>query len=266
MSDQIKKDDAGAVDAQAPKDEELFTPQGGGGGTGSGPLARPADGPDGKAIPLPQVGPEDRVPEGGDSAEEEDSVSAFRLVSTLALAGAVAGALLVFVYLWSTPLIEAENARVLQEAVGEVLKGPAHFESIFIEEGELRTAAELTAGADTTDLEKVFRSEKELTAAGVISIQRSNGQNTIRVHLDRANFDQVAAFLPLQENPLFEVLGPEENEDTTEEEYLEMMEFMLGEAGPPAINTATDAASIISSLLAPAEIAACVCKRMQGVQ
>jgi hypothetical protein len=86
-----------------------------------------------------------------------------------------------------------------------------------------------------TDLEKVFRSEKELTAAGVISIQRSNGQNTIRVHLDRANFDQVAAFLPLQENPLFEVLGPEENEDTTEEEYLEMMEFMLGEAGPPAI-------------------------------
>jgi hypothetical protein len=85
------------------------------------------------------------------------------------------------------------------------------------------------------DVEAVFKGEKELTAAGVISFRKAGNENTITVHLGRDNFDQVSAFLPMQDNPLFEVLGPEENEGTTEEEYLEMMEFMLGEKGPPAI-------------------------------
>jgi electron transport complex protein RnfG len=72
----------------------------------------------------------------------------------LALAGAIAGALLVFVFLWSDPLIKAEQARVLREAVTEVLKGPDRFESVFIVDGELTT--QVPAGVDTLDLEKVF--------------------------------------------------------------------------------------------------------------
>lgn len=168
MSDEIRKGtasggegtvspEAGAGPASdAPRDEELFTPQGGGGGTGSGPLAPASpEAPVSKVVTLPQVGPEE-VAAPVNEVPEEDEVSSFRLLSTLALAGAVAGALLVFVYLWSNPIIEAENARVLREAVTEVLKGPDHFESIFIEDGELKTVAEVTAGVDTMDLDKVF--------------------------------------------------------------------------------------------------------------
>jgi electron transport complex protein RnfG len=40
--------------------------------------------------------------------------------------------------------------------VTEVLKGPDHFESVFIEDGELKTVAQITAGVDTMDLDKVF--------------------------------------------------------------------------------------------------------------
>jgi hypothetical protein len=88
-------------------------------------------------------------------------------------------------------------------------------------------------------VEEVFRSEVALSAAGVISFMRQGVRNTIRVHLDRENFQEVSAFLALKENPLFEMFGPEENEGTTEEEYLEMVEFMLGEKGPQSLTAST---------------------------
>lgn len=144
--------------APAPADDQLFTPQGGGGGTGSGPLTPPAtQRAEKRSLTLPQVDSEKPpLAPGNGPPEEEEAVSSLRLLMTLALAGAVAGALLVFVYLWSNPIIEAENARVLREAVTEVLKGPDRFESLFIQEGELRRVAQVTAGVDTMELDRVF--------------------------------------------------------------------------------------------------------------
>jgi len=172
-------------DAQ-PRDDEVYTPQGGGGGTGSGPIREVAavegapktgpkedlrvDVPRPGKITLPQVG--DRPPtEGGGTAaddpeargiagpgmgEEEEEVSSFRLLMTLGVAGALAGALLVFVFLWSQPKILAYQAMVLREAVTEVLKGPDHYESIFLLEDELLTAGQIPEGIDTLDLDRVF--------------------------------------------------------------------------------------------------------------
>ncbi len=154
------------------KDSDLYTPQGGGGGTGSGPIGEvpavrgqpevgPAedlreDVPRPGAVTLPQVGPEETEGPGGQETPEEKEVSSFRLLMTLGVAGALAGAILVFVFLWSQPKILAYQAMVLREAVTEVLKGPDHFESIFLVEGELVTAAQVPAGVDTMDLDKVF--------------------------------------------------------------------------------------------------------------
>jgi len=166
-----------------PKDHEVYTPQGGGSGTGSGPIQEvaavggqpgpsPSRGSD--VVTLPQVGPEVATAEalglgedgdggagpgsgpvsGSAGVPERPEVSSFRLLMTLGVAGAIAGALLVFVFLWSDPLIKAYEARVLQEAVTEVLKSPDHFESVFIVDGELTT--QVPAGVDTLGLDKVF--------------------------------------------------------------------------------------------------------------
>jgi len=152
-----------------PKDHETYTPQGGGAGTGSGPIQEvQAVEAASEVVPvtsLPMVAPEEATsealglsPEGGPAAiggaPERPEASSLRLLLTLGFAGALAGALLVFVYLWSEPLIQAENARVLQLAVTEVLHGPASFESVFIVDGELTT--EVPVGVDTLDLDKVF--------------------------------------------------------------------------------------------------------------
>ena len=158
-----------------PKDHEVYTPQGGGAGTGSGPIQEvaavgdklgPTRSGGSKAVTLPQVGPEKAVAAGLDVGQDGDSAavaeglparpetSSFRLLMTLGIAGAISGALLVFVFLWSEPKILAYRAMVLQEAVTEVLKGPERFESIFLLDGEL--VAQVPEGVDTLNLDKVY--------------------------------------------------------------------------------------------------------------
>ncbi len=170
MSDETRNPDLPHREDVMPKDHETYTPQGGGAGTGSGPIREVAavgdqksGEEDSKVIALPQVGPEVATAEalglGDDSggpaeAPTRPEASPLRLLLTLGFAGALAGALLVFVFLWSEPLIQAYNAEVLREAVTEVLKGPDHFESVFIHEGEL--VSQPPAGVDTLNLDKVF--------------------------------------------------------------------------------------------------------------
>ncbi len=85
------------------------------------------------------------------------------------------------------------------------------------------------------DIEDVFKAEARLTQAGVMSFSEKNGVKTVQLHLDKENFKQIASLLPGQGSSLIDVFGPLENEDTTEEEYLEMLEFMLGEEGPRGV-------------------------------
>lgn len=175
MSDEIRKDQLPDREDVMPKDHELYTPQGGGGGTGSGPIREVAAVGDKltqvprkgtEPIVLPQVGPEARVAEAVGSGQSPNGgegvagvpgraeASSFRLLMTLGLAGALAGSLLVFVFLWSQPKILAYRAMVIREAVTEVLKGPDHFSSLFLLDGQF--VAQVPEGVDTLGLDRVF--------------------------------------------------------------------------------------------------------------
>jgi electron transport complex protein RnfG len=96
---------------------------------------------DGLKQPLPMVEPE--------------ATSSFRLVATLAVAGALAGALLVFVFLWAQPKILAYQAMVLRQSIQEVLKAPDHYETLFLYEGSFTNV--LPAGVDSTGLDRIYR-------------------------------------------------------------------------------------------------------------
>lgn len=81
-------------------------------------------------------------------------MSGFRLVATLAVAGAMAGLFIFVVFAWADPRIQAHRAEVLREAVQEVLGAPDSFQTLWVHEGRL--VEEAPAGADTTRMEKVF--------------------------------------------------------------------------------------------------------------
>lgn len=81
-------------------------------------------------------------------------VPAWRLTTTLAVAGALAGLAIVLVHQWAEPKIQAHRAEVLQEAIREVLADPARYDTLYVVDAGL--TERLPAGVRAEDLEQVY--------------------------------------------------------------------------------------------------------------
>lgn len=79
---------------------------------------------------------------------------AWRLVMTLAVAGGLAGLLIVSVHRWAEPRILAHQARAIAAAVDEVLQAPARTETLYLHDNALHATP--PAGVDTLRVEKVW--------------------------------------------------------------------------------------------------------------
>ena len=87
----------------------------------------------------------------------------------------------------------------------------------------------------------------------LISELGADNQSVLRVsdkslsfYVDIDNFDELTKIVPFLADPNFEVYGPMYNQGTTEEDYLDMIYYLLGEEGPDAI--ANGEVSIIVSV------------------
>lgn len=85
---------------------------------------------------------------------EVEDVPSWRLITTLAVAGALAGLLIVGVFEWAQPQILEYRARVLNEAIHEVLGGPDRVQTLYVREDGL--SEQPPAGVDTTQADRVF--------------------------------------------------------------------------------------------------------------
>jgi electron transport complex protein RnfG len=83
-----------------------------------------------------------------------DQVPAWRLISTLGVAGAVAGLLIVLVFQWAQPQILANQARETESAIAEVLSEGTRFQTLFVSQGALTET--LPAGVDSLTLDKIW--------------------------------------------------------------------------------------------------------------
>ena len=81
-------------------------------------------------------------------------VPSWRLILTLAAAGAMAGLAIVLVFGWAEPKIEAHRAAALRAAIQEVLGGPERYETLFVVDGSLTTV--LPANVDSTELDRIY--------------------------------------------------------------------------------------------------------------
>jgi len=93
------------------------------------------------------------------------------------------------------------------------------------------------------EMQLAFQSIEKLFAApdkpqSILTLKKSPEGTTLRAHLDRKNFSQLLELAPFLKNPLFEGLGPQENDDATEAEYLELIDLALGEGGSAALKAA----------------------------
>lgn len=88
------------------------------------------------------------------SAPKVEGTPSIQLVATLAVAGAVAGFFIVLVHLWSQPRILEYQARVLADAVFEVLGGPESTRTFYLIDGAFTDQP--AAAADTASSDRVF--------------------------------------------------------------------------------------------------------------
>ena len=87
-------------------------------------------------------------------AAEGRQVPAARLLVTLAIAGAASGLLVVSVYRITLPAVQRYAGQQLEQAVREVLKAPARWDTLYLVEGAL--VALPPEGVDQRELPKAF--------------------------------------------------------------------------------------------------------------
>lgn len=69
----------------------------------------------------------------------------------------------------------------------------------------------------------------------VVTMSARNGKTHVEISINMDNYEQLTKMIPFLADPNFEVYGPLYNNDLTEEEYLEMVSFILGEQCPDSI-------------------------------
>jgi len=115
------------------------------------------------------------------NAPEAKEVSTFRLVATLAVAGVLAGLLIVLVNLHTKPIIDKYKAEQLQLAVYEVLPGVERYDTYYLVNGELSLT--LPEGAKESEFKRVYvgRDSNGETRGVAISRGESGFQDVIMV-------------------------------------------------------------------------------------
>jgi electron transport complex protein RnfG len=106
---------------------------------------------------------------------------AWRLTTTLAVAGALAGLMIVVVYQWAEPRIEAYRAHVLQEAIREVLHDPAAVDTLYVHSGSLES--EPPAALDPRQVDRIYVGFDEAGArvGYAIPAERPGFQDVVRL-------------------------------------------------------------------------------------
>ncbi|MGA2974157.1 MAG: hypothetical protein ABSF77_02480 [Spirochaetia bacterium] len=83
-----------------------------------------------------------------------------------------------------------------------------------------------------TSLQDVFARDAKLKSTGAFVYSESGGVKSVKLHLDRTNYTQLSSLFPLLNDPVFAELGPQVNDTITDDEYLEMIRFSIGDDGP----------------------------------
>ena len=109
----------------------------------------------------------------GNEVPEEVHVSTFRLVATLAVAGALAGLLIVMVNLHTKPIIDAYRAEQLRLAVYEVLPGVANYRTLYRVDDAL--LPEVPEGAKAGDFRQAYVGYDE--GGEIVGVATSRGES-----------------------------------------------------------------------------------------
>ncbi|MBN2049234.1 MAG: hypothetical protein JW760_02215 [Spirochaetales bacterium] len=80
-------------------------------------------------------------------------------------------------------------------------------------------------------LESLLESQEAQAAKIIRFTELADGSKKVHIRLDRENYEHLDALFSEEQKIVMDIFGPKENEGLSEEEYLEMMSYALGEQG-----------------------------------
>lgn len=123
--------------------------------------------------------------------------------------------------------------------VEEIRKSFAQREGVEVRRVESPSKERLELELGFRSLQDLFAGDPKLESAGILTLARNGEQTVLKIHLDRSNFPRLLELAPFLNNPLFEGLGPQENDNTTEQEYFELIDLAFGEGGAAALRASS---------------------------
>ena len=115
--------------------------------------------------------------------------------------------------------------------VDEVRAGIEKNPGIKVESIKNHDDRKITAEISFNDIEQLIAETESTLNKKIISFKENGAEKEIRIYIDIDNFTDIAPLFPIVEEPLFMTFGPLENQGISEDEYLEMMEYALGDGG-----------------------------------
>ena len=130
---------------------------------------------------------------------------------------------------------EKSEQPIMEEAIDE-------FEALLVSAPSTSAVALTKIGENAWDGTFRFTNlDRLVTDLGAPSNQRllTTTANSVTFFLSLDTYDQLVPIIPFLADENFEAFGPLYNQGLSVDDYLEMISFMLGEEGPPAIEQST---------------------------
>lgn len=104
-----------------------------------------------------------------------------------------------------------------------------------------------------TDFSDLILDLSKEESCSLVTATEVDGKTQVKIHIGMGNYEELTKIVPFLADPNFEVYGPLYNHELTEENYLEMMSFILGEECPDEILNS----KVTIQVVAPKEITSC---------
>jgi len=103
---------------------------------------------------------------------------------------------------------------------------------IVVRKASTPTSSVLDLELDFDSLQDLLGGQEAFREAGALVIVDAGDRSTLKMHLDRATWGQLVRLFPPLRDPLVAELGPQGSGQVTDDDYLAMIRFSIGDAAP----------------------------------
>ena len=134
---------------------------------------------------------------------------------------------------------ERKDQTIMDASVESFNKGMAAKQSVSQVKSAKLGPTSYVVSFSFSDLNRFMLEMNEMKSQSLLNVTAAGNRTTFSISLNMQTYPQLTKLIPFLADPNFETFGPLYNEGMSEADYLDMISYILGEEGPPAITQST---------------------------